>query len=70
MAEVQFTEVKTEKGSEAKGRQELTRIIEVSMLKDKDEVLYDSDKDDDNVVYSQEDTETKGKILKQKNLKR
>ena len=29
MAEVQFTEVKTEKGSEAKGRQELTRIIEV-----------------------------------------
>jgi hypothetical protein len=44
--------------------------VTVPMLKDKDEVLYDSDKDDDNVVCSQEDTETKGKILKQKNLKR
>ena len=46
------------------------RPVVVPKLNDKDEVLYDSDKDDDNVVYSQEDTETKGKILKQKNLKR
>ena len=36
----------------------------------KPEALYDSNKDDDNVVCSQEDTEIKGKILKQKNLKR
>ena len=46
------------------------RRVTVPKLKDMDEVLHNSDRDEDNVVYSQEDTETKGKILKQKNLKR